>query len=173
FRNDGSGRHCAQSLYPTRRFRPATHRRVCEDELADGIWVLWVKPRNLFVFFERLLPLSLPAFNCRNQSTNLTVARRQPRSDIELIQGSVVILVHPVNTLAQGKVRFCQVRLETQGNLRFGAGSGFPILCGLVIMENLSTNRCKPRMGKGKIRVERDCLHVKLLCSLVIPQYRV
>ena len=67
-------------------------------------------------------------------------------------------------------MRFCQVGLETQRNLRFGASFGFPILSRLVIMENLGTNGGKPRVGKGKVRVERNRLHVKLLRGFVILQ---
>src|SRR4029077_375348 len=108
-----------------------------------------------------------------NQPPDISIARRQTRSNIELFESALVVLIHPVDALTQGKMGFCQVGLETKGYLRFGASSAFPILGRLVIMENLSANRCKPRMGKRKVRVERDRLHVKLLCSLVILQQRV
>jgi hypothetical protein len=67
-------------------------------------------------------------------------------------------------------MRFCQVGLEPQSNLRFSASFVFPILSRFVIMENLGTNRRKPRVGKRKVRIERYRLQVKLLCGLVILQ---
>ncbi len=66
-----------------------------------------------------------------------------------------------------------KIRLETQSNLRFSASFGFPILGRLVIMENLGTNRGQPGVGKRKVRVERNRLHVKLLRCFVILQQRV
>src|SRR5262249_551992 len=76
FRNDGFRRHCAELLYPPRRFRPATHSGVGKDEFADGIWIFLIESRHPFVLFEPFFPLTLPPLNCRTQTNNVSVAWR-------------------------------------------------------------------------------------------------
>src|SRR5439155_16959198 len=121
----------------------------------------------------RLLPFALPAFNRRNQPASIRIARRQTRSDLKLLQSTIVVLVDPVKTLTEREMSFCKIRLQPKRSLRFGAGFCFPALSGLVISEDLSTNRRQPRVSEREIRIEFDRLSVKLLGSLVILQQRI
>ena len=95
------------------------------------------------------------------------------RSDVELLQSAVVLSVYPIKALTKREVRFCQIWLQPQSNLCFSARFLFPAVEGLVKMKNLRAYRSEPCVGQCKIRIERDRLHVKLLCSFVILQQRV
>ena len=173
FRNERRRSHRAHSLSPLRRVWPAAHGSVDKDEFTDCIWILRVQLRNSFVLFERYLPFALSPFNCRSQTGNISVARRQTSRGIELLKSLLIILIHPVDALTKGKMRFCQIGSETKGNLSLGASFRFPIVGGIIVMEDLSANRRKLGVGKRKIRVEGDRLHIKLLRRLVILQQRV
>src|SRR6266487_5945202 len=95
------------------------------------------------------------------------------RSDLELLQSLVVVLIHPVNALAEREVAFCKIWLQAKRRFSFGAGLRSPTVSRFIITENFSTNRCEPRMSECEIWVQFDCLHVKLLASLVILQQRI
>src|SRR5438045_8534053 len=95
------------------------------------------------------------------------------RSDVELLQSAVVISVYPIKALTKREVRFCQIWLQPQSNLCFSARFLFPAVEGLVKMKNLRAYRSEPCVGQCKIRIERDRLQVKLLCSFVILPQRV
>ncbi|PYL50593.1 MAG: hypothetical protein DMF32_03795 [Verrucomicrobia bacterium] len=68
---------------------------------------------------------------------------------------------------------FREIRLQAKRNFRFGARFCSPRLGRFVITKHCSINRCEPRVSQREIRVEFDCLHVKLLGGLVIFQQRI
>jgi hypothetical protein len=90
-----------------------------------------------------------------------------------LFECAVIILVHPINALTEREVGFCKIWLKPQSSFGLGAGFRLPGVSGLVIMENLCANRRQSSVSERKIRVQRNCLHVKLLGGLVILQERV
>src|SRR4029453_6795665 len=95
------------------------------------------------------------------------------RSDLKLLQSAIVVLVNPVKTLTEREMSFCKVWLQPKRSFRFGAGFCSPSLGRLVISEDLSANRRKPRVSEREIRIELDRLSVKLLGSLVTLQQRI
>src|SRR6266480_1199036 len=95
------------------------------------------------------------------------------RRDLELFESTLVIVVHPINALAEREVRFRKIRLQSQSCFGLCSGLCFPGISGLVKMENLRANRRQSRVSEREIWVERNRLHEKLLGSLIILQERV
>ncbi|KAG0505533.1 MAG: hypothetical protein Udaeo_11240 [Candidatus Udaeobacter sp.] len=90
-----------------------------------------------------------------------------------MLQSPVVVFVHPVDALAEREVAFRKIRLQSKRSFRFSAGFRSPTVGRFIVTENFSTNGCEPRVSEGEIRIEFDCLHVKLLSGLIILQQRV
>src|SRR5262249_37178708 len=67
--------HRSHSLTPARRFWPTAHRGVYKDEFAHCVRILRIDLGYSFVHLERFLPLTLPAFNRRDQAASISVAR--------------------------------------------------------------------------------------------------
>ena len=69
-------RHGTHLFAPLGRFRPASHRRVRKDQLADDVWILWIDLLIFSVCLERFLPFALAAFNRGDQPANISIVRR-------------------------------------------------------------------------------------------------
>lgn len=128
---------------------------------------------RLFKHLERFLPVSLPPLNRRNQPADLGVVRRKVRGAIELFERTLVIFVDPVDALAECKVRFGQIQLQTQGGFRFLARFYLPGLERFVEVKNFGARRGEPGVRERKIRIERDRLHIDLRGRFVILQQSV
>ena len=70
--------------------------------------------------------MALPPMDRRDQQADIRVARRQLLRNRELGQRAFVVLVHPVDALAERKVAFGQIGLQAQRCLRFAPRFCFP-----------------------------------------------
>src|SRR6266404_4243254 len=103
--DERSRRHRAHSFGLMSSIRPAPHRSVSEKQIASDVRILRIKPADLLIGLERLVPFSLPPFDRRDQPTRFAVVRRALQCAVELLKGHVVILLEPVATLTEREMR--------------------------------------------------------------------
>ena len=70
-------------------------------------------------------------------------------------------------------MRFRQVLLQLQGNLRFGACTLLPTVERFIKMVGCRAGGSEPGVGEGKLRINANCLRIKLLGFLKILEQRI
>src|SRR5205807_8667599 len=90
-----------------------------------------------------------------------------------LFETAITILSHPGSALPERDMSFWGSWLESKSSFSLRAGFRLPSIGWLVIMENPSVNGGESGVSERKIRIERNCLHVKLLGCLVILKKRI
>ena len=147
--------------------------RVGINEIARNVRILRVEFPGPFVEGEGFLPAALPAPDGGDEGADVAVVRQKLLRGGKLAQRPLVIVVKPIGALAEGEMRFAQIRLQAEGGLRFAARSCFPGIERLVEMKDFRAGGGETGMGEGEVRIEFDRLLVELFGPAVILEQRV
>ena len=78
--------------------------------------------------------MSLSALHGRDEKADVAIVRQRPGREIKFAQRGLVICLLIIEVQSESEMAFAEVRLDSQGLLRFGARFFFPRLGGLKPM---------------------------------------
>ena len=138
------------------RFIEAAETAIAAPDINPDIFIQGIELRGSMLDSDRFIQKTFPSFNVANSEQNVGVIRRTSMGNLELAQGSIIILQAIVIEDAECAGGFGGLRRKS--DRRFSCGTGASQLCFAMIGVKIFLGFCEGERAPGfrVIRIEFD-----------------